>query len=301
MPDSAQTLTDASVEVIDGRTIMKFTKLMMETDEIEITTGANVFLWAHGSSSTLGYHPGNARSSFDLNLSSGLVAEVSVSVPNMSAWLAHGVMAFIAWGVLVPFAVNSSLFRDLLPKRLPWFDLHRAFNTTAFALFVAYFSVAVSYTTQEGIGHFNNSHQRMGLFMFTSTALQVLGGMFHPKLPVPDSGEEKTIVRKVWEGKHRLFGAALLACGFWEMGEGIRLYSIKYSVNESSKRDVCIAYWVWIGIMTASVILGVWQSKFRKGKPSDPKYVPPAVESADSGVVIPKALADVEVDSDGRE
>ena len=71
MPDSAQTLTNASVEVIDGRTIMKFTKLMKETDEIEITTDANVFLWAHGSSATLGYHPGDARSSFDLNLSSG--------------------------------------------------------------------------------------------------------------------------------------------------------------------------------------------------------------------------------------
>ncbi len=29
---------------------------------------------------------------------------------NMSAWLAHGILAFFAWGVLVPLAVNSSLF-----------------------------------------------------------------------------------------------------------------------------------------------------------------------------------------------
>jgi hypothetical protein len=280
---------------------MKFTKLMKETEEIEITADANVFLWAHGSSATLGYHPGDARSSFDLNLSSGLAAEVSVSVPNMSAWLAHGVLAFIAWGVLVPFAVNSSLFRDLLPKRLPWFNVHQAFNTTAFALFIAYFSVAVSYTTKEGIGHFNNSHQRMGLFMFISTTLQVLGGIFHPKLPVPDSGEEKTFFRKIWEGKHRFFGAALLACGFWEMSDGIRLFSIKYYVSEISESKVCIAYWVWIGIMTASVVLGLWHSKIRKGKPSDPKYVPPAVEGTDSTVVIPKMLADIEVDADGQE
>ena len=129
-------------------------------------------------------------------------------------------MAFIAWGVFVPFAINSSLFRDLLPKRLPWFNVHRAFNTTAFALFVAYFSVAVSYTTKEGIGHFNYSHQRIGLFMFISTTLQVLGGIFHPKLPVPDSGEEKTFFHKIWEGKHCFFGAALLRVRFWAMSDG---------------------------------------------------------------------------------
>jgi hypothetical protein len=68
MPDSAQTLTDASVEVNDGKTIMKFTKIMKETGEIEITTGKNIFLWAYGSSDILGFHA--AKSPFDLDLSS---------------------------------------------------------------------------------------------------------------------------------------------------------------------------------------------------------------------------------------
>ena len=45
---------------------------------------------------------------FDLNLPSGLASEVVV--PNYSAWLAHGVMAFLAWGVLVPISVGASLF-----------------------------------------------------------------------------------------------------------------------------------------------------------------------------------------------
>ncbi len=43
MPDSAQTLTDTSVKVVDRQTIMKFTKIMKETNEI-----ANTFLWAYG-------------------------------------------------------------------------------------------------------------------------------------------------------------------------------------------------------------------------------------------------------------
>ena len=124
IPDSAQTLTDASVKVVDRQTIMKFTKIMKETNEI-----ANTFLWAYGSGNTLRFH--STRSPFDLNLSSGLATEVVV--PSYSVWLAHGITAFLAWGVLLPFAVNSSLFRGLLPNGQLWFNLHQAFNTTAFA------------------------------------------------------------------------------------------------------------------------------------------------------------------------
>jgi hypothetical protein len=291
MPESAQTLTDASVEVIDQQTIMKFTKVMKEAGEIEITSRENIFLWAYGSSDVLGKHLG--RSLFDLNLSSGFVEEVKV--PNMSAWLAHGILAFFAWGVLVPLAVNSSLFRDLLPKGPLWFNLHRAFNTAAFALFVALFSIAVSYTMKEGVDHFDNDHQQMGLAMFILTTVQVMGGVFRPHLPEPGSVGKKTKFRKRWEGGHRLFGAALLACGFWQISDGIKLFSRKYSVSESNEDKVCIAYWVWIGVVSATIILGIWYSKIRKGIPNDPSKASRAVNvtdscglDTDSGIVMPR-------------
>ena len=67
MPESQQTLSDASIEVKDGQTIMKFTKIMKEPEEIEVTTGDNTFLWAYGSSDDLGYHA--SRTLFELNLS----------------------------------------------------------------------------------------------------------------------------------------------------------------------------------------------------------------------------------------
>ncbi len=75
---------------------MKFTKTMKETWEIEIISGENKFLWAHGSSDALGYH--SAKSSFVLNLSFGLSEEVKVS--NIKVWIKHGVMAFLAWGLV---------------------------------------------------------------------------------------------------------------------------------------------------------------------------------------------------------
>ena len=79
MPESQQTLTDTSIEVVNGQTIMKFTKLLVEEGEIEITTADNIFLWAHGGSSDqLGYH-GAGRESFELNLS-GEAADTVVNV-----------------------------------------------------------------------------------------------------------------------------------------------------------------------------------------------------------------------------
>ena len=262
MPESQQTLSTASVEVLDGRTVMRFTKIMKEPDEIEITMGENLFLWAHGSDSTLGYH-GPTKASFELNLSSGTSQQLGA--PNGAAWLAHGIVAFLAWGTFVPFAVQSSLLRGLLPEGPLWFKLHRAFNGLAYACFVAGFAVAVAYTSEEGRPHFANSHQRMGLAMFVLAFVQVCGGVLRPH--VPDAGEDKSAIRKAWEAGHRVLGVALLACGFWQMGKGIELYAIKYSVSEDDERNLNIAYWVWIGVMSAIILLGGGYFKY-KGKRS---------------------------------
>ena len=109
MSPNEQTLTDASVEVVDGKTVMKFTKPMVEPNQIPIVTGVNKMLWAYGSSPAISYHKN--RSPFTLDLESG--AANSVQAPYMSAWLAHGICAFLAWGVLAPTAVNSAIFRSL--------------------------------------------------------------------------------------------------------------------------------------------------------------------------------------------
>ena len=61
-----QTLTDATIEVSNGQTIMKFTKIMKESGEIQIVTGENLFLWAYGSETSLDYHA--AMSTFMLDL-----------------------------------------------------------------------------------------------------------------------------------------------------------------------------------------------------------------------------------------
>lgn len=56
MPSEQQTLVDASIETTtDGKTVMKFTKLLSEDGEIEIAMGSNI-LYARGWGTGLGYH-----------------------------------------------------------------------------------------------------------------------------------------------------------------------------------------------------------------------------------------------------
>merc|ERR1739842_205806 len=75
--------------------------------------------------------------------------------------------------------------------------------------------------------------------------------------PGPDSGDEKTTIRKVWEIKHRLTGTILLACGFWQMSAGIKLFAIKYNgVGSVEEQGVTIAYWIWIGAEVALLLIG---------------------------------------------
>jgi len=262
MSPEEQTLTDASVEVVNGQTVMKFTKPMVEADQIAVTVGENKMLWANGGeSTTIGYHGPN-KASFALNLSSG--ASESLGGAQRGAWLAHGICAFVAWGVLAPTAVNSSLYRSLFKGPL-WFKFHRYFNASAYALTITAFAIAVAYKSKEGNPHWFTSHAKMGLAMFIIASVQVLWGAARPHLPAPDSGEEKTAIRKVWEFKHRLTGTTLLACGFWQMSAGIKLFAGKYGgAGSTQEQGVTIAYWVIIGVDVALLLIGGVYFKFLK-------------------------------------
>ena len=78
------------------------------------------------------------------------------------------------------------------------------------------------------------------------------------------------------------------------MNEGIKLFSINYSVSESNEGKVIIAYWVWVGLMTAIIILGVIVSKLRKGEQTNPNSLPP---TADGVLVMPNDAVNVETES----
>jgi glucose/arabinose dehydrogenase len=81
MSEEEQTLINATVEVRDGQTIMKFTKFLKEAGQIEIKMGVNNMLWAYGTSNTLSYH--DQRSPFTLDLSSDVT--VNTAAPSFES------------------------------------------------------------------------------------------------------------------------------------------------------------------------------------------------------------------------
>ena len=87
MPDAQQTLTDASITVEDGTTILRFTKIMAEPDEIVISPTDNTMLWAYGSDSTLAFHA--ARDSFTINLSEGTTSSIPPVTPPQMMTVYH--------------------------------------------------------------------------------------------------------------------------------------------------------------------------------------------------------------------
>jgi len=71
-PMEQQSLSNTSIQIVDGQTIMKFTKLLDEDGEIEILAGSggmkNIMLFAHGSGLAWGYLGPDAWVQFELTL-----------------------------------------------------------------------------------------------------------------------------------------------------------------------------------------------------------------------------------------
>lgn len=117
-----QTLLDGDIVQNDTHTVLTFTKLLSEPGEIEINpNGNNFFLVASGSGNDLNIHLQRAAASVTLapcTAESGGAAGGAQALADprrKSHYKAHGWMAGIAWGILVPLAISSSLCRHLIP------------------------------------------------------------------------------------------------------------------------------------------------------------------------------------------
>lgn len=200
------------IDYVGGKTVMDFTIAFGDWRGDE-NTGIRLyspssFIWAHGrdGETELGYHGPENKSTFTINTlldnqsndenSSSSSSEEEVSSKSMkSAWLAHGIMAFLAFGIFVPTAISSAVLRNctlpticgtrlenmrstLLSKY--WLYIHMGFNTTAAAFTVIVFSVAVSNISKDGGPHWETAHAKMGLSMFILVFCQVIAGYLRP-------------------------------------------------------------------------------------------------------------------------
>uniref|UniRef100_A0A7S4S7N1 Cytochrome b561 domain-containing protein n=1 Tax=Ditylum brightwellii TaxID=49249 RepID=A0A7S4S7N1_9STRA len=215
--------------------------------------------------------------------------KVTESVSYRGRWKVHGILAFTAWGVLVPTAISVSLLRNLYPSNFPWLRVHFALNGLACIIMIVVFAIALTSYDTTGRNHFNGTHEKIGLVIFVFVLFQVMGGVFRAHAPKPasaiadtvhdnenvvneesdeeftDEGKkvEKSLQRMIWEVMHKGMGVLLLVLGLYEVQSGIALYASRYSPETS----VEIAYQAWIGAGLGIVLLLFAYSKLRDRTP----------------------------------
>lgn len=281
MPDNQQTLIDTSIRQIDGRTLVSFTKIAVEPNEIPFdVAGDNTLLSAWGLGNNLGIHA--KRASFSLS-------GEAIEVREKSLWKAHGFLAAFAWAALSPLAIICSIFRQYFPGEGLWFQLHRGFNSLVILFTIAAFVVgvlAINKETPSGAdsNHFDrefaDGHRTLGLVIFILAFGQALGGALRPHAPhapakseeapeespeeangksskpeaTDDETPEKTIVRYAWEIGHRVIGLGLLGLCWYQVQLGVKTYADFF--NDGDADTMLAALWAIIGSLGGIMLIG---------------------------------------------
>ena len=79
-----------------------------------------------------------------------------------SKWLAHGILAFIAWGICAPVAITSAIYRDFDKKLTKWwFYIHIGGNSLNYFFTFVVFCLAVSTIKKEGSPNWYHAHNKV--------------------------------------------------------------------------------------------------------------------------------------------
>merc|ERR1712038_1412604 len=224
-----QTLVNASF-VRDGDTggrILSFTKLLVDEKEYVYENGIDAdgrttFIWAVGFNDVLGIHRYHGQVELPLkpcdvedtsdddtedaeeNEETGVVVITEANANK--AFVAHGILALMAIGLLLPIGIASSAARNSPILQQPttwknspkWMVLHQLCNGTSYLLFLILFvlSFAAQYyesdrnTDSPWNGHLESTHHKMGYVIFILMTLQVVLAIFRPS-KVQQNNDEK--------------------------------------------------------------------------------------------------------------
>lgn len=130
------------------------------------------------------------------------------------------------------------------------FKIHQALHMTVFVFTTFAFSFAVrAISLTEGVHHFRNvKHRKTGLYIMIMVFVQTMSGLLRPHLPQqksvneeqmePESQEsghgKKSTKRIRWEIGHRLMGFVLLIFSWWQVQDGLKLYSSYFNAKDLS-------------------------------------------------------------------
>lgn len=168
------------------------------------------------------------------------------SADKQKKWVAHGAIGTIIFGLLVPSAMSSAFFRDLIPGY--WIYLHVFLNVTTFAL--TFFTVGIAFATLNGMGdasegHLKETHHIVGLLLLLLVSFQTANGFLRPPREfITDDADDHTpgaihrnnskslTTRTIWYLSHAGAGLLIFALGTYQVHSGMDLFSKRFGSTD---------------------------------------------------------------------
>ena len=218
--------------------------------------------------------------------SSSSSSAASVQSSNRSAWVAHGTVGALVFGLLVPAAISSAFFRERIGER--WVFLHVGLNALSLLLLIVGVSlafVAMNGTIAvEGGRHMDERHHVAGLLLLLLVAFQNANGFLRPPRgsSSPDAGPAVAddddgdgggdddaspvpTVRRLWHSVHVAIGLFVFALGAYQVASGLGLFAGRFGTEDRGP-----AYLAYILILAAAMLgakaAGAVRTQFRKKK-----------------------------------
>lgn len=228
-----QNIINGTVTQTNGVSVMEFSRRLLAPDEVPLDAkGLNTFLWAYGFDNPLSIHGDRGIVNLQLRVcdgsafdSDGVTVEIIGGGTQEGLWNTHTAMAGIAWTILSPLAIASSLLRNYLPEGKLWLRMHVWLNMSVVALTIGAVLTAVAAYQNDKMSHFSGvTHATVGLVILIFSILQVLGGIFRAHAPGKQgdgSVEPRSTIRKLWELGHKGMGIGLVGLCWWQITTGI--------------------------------------------------------------------------------
>ena len=180
---------------------------------------------------------------------------------NRKAWMAHGTIGTIIFGLLVPSAISSAFFRDLIPGY--WIYIHVALNVITFAM--TFLTVGIAFFTMAGMGvasegHMKEIHHIVGLLLLLLVSFQAANGFLRPPREfITDDEHDRTpgaiyrsnskslTTRTIWYLTHAGTGLFIFGLGAYQVYSGMGLFAKRFASTDWG--SVYLGYIFWIILM----------------------------------------------------
>eukprot|EP01100_Stratorugosa_tubuloviscum_P013603 TRINITY_DN6906_c0_g1_i1.p1 TRINITY_DN6906_c0_g1~~TRINITY_DN6906_c0_g1_i1.p1 ORF type:complete len:905 (-),score=345.12 TRINITY_DN6906_c0_g1_i1:55-2586(-) len=203
-------------------------------------------VFAFSSSDSLGYH-GGTRGSASINFFTNSVID-SFDTDKQYHLLIHGIIMFLAWGVLVAFGIAIVRIGPKISFLRPfYFPIHVIVMYIALLMMLAGLTISVQAVTKGQ--HFNEPyqvHKCLGLFIVVSGAF--VSGIGMIAFILQAAKKAGTIIGDIILRSHAILGYCITIISFVTLFYGL-----------DAKPDTSTAIWIlmsiWIGFVAAIIII----------------------------------------------